>query len=349
MKPVIGITMGDPAGIGSEILLKSVVNRKLPSNAHYVVFGDYKYLEKSFNKFFSSKNNFSKFFSYSDDYFIEKNQHDRPIAVVDYKTLKNVRPWFGRATPTGGYASGVYIEGAVKAVMNHKIDSIVTLPINKEAFWLGGWGKRFPGHTEMLANLARVKKYAIMLVDGPLRAIHVTSHIPLRAVPSLITTRKVADTISLAIQGCQMLGIKRPRVAVCGLNPHAGDGGVLGNEEKKIIQPAIRQFTRSRYKVTGPFPADTMWPKVVNGEYDIGVAMFHDQGQIPLKFFSFQQRKKMRWEVGGVNVTIGLPFVRTSVMHGTAYEIAGKGFASTKSFLDAIKLASRILRTHLSR
>jgi 4-hydroxythreonine-4-phosphate dehydrogenase len=218
----------------------------------------------------------------------------------------------------------------------------VTAPINKVSFRLGGWGKRFIGHTEMLAELTGSKEVGLMLVHGSLRAIHVTSHVPLKAVPALITRRRVTGSIRLADLGVRMMGIRGPRIAVCGLNPHAGDGGLMGHEEERAIAPAVAACRREGLRVDGPLPADTVWPFILAGRYDVAVAMYHDQGQIPIKMHGFRVGKNVT-QSGGVNVTIGLPIIRTSPAHGTAFDIAGKGLASEESFVEALTLAARMV------
>jgi 4-hydroxythreonine-4-phosphate dehydrogenase len=190
----------------------------------------------------------------------------------------------------------------------------------------------------MLASLARAKNTALMLTDGLLRAVHVTSHVALRDVFKMLTKKKIMNTILLTHAGLVGLGIRRPRIAVCGLNPHAGDGGLFGNEEIRIIAPAVRACRAKGINVKGPLSADTVWPKVACGRYDAGVAMYHDQGQIAVKFQGFRISKKQTLS-GGVNVTLGLPFVRTSPAHGTAYDIAGRGRASERSMIEATAAA----------
>jgi 4-hydroxythreonine-4-phosphate dehydrogenase len=227
----------------------------------------------------------------------------------------------------------------VRACLKKRIHAMVTAPINKRSFLMGGWGKKYVGHTEMLAGLTRVTDYALMMVVGRLRAVHVTSHIPLKEVAKSITAARVSATIRLTHHGLRQLGFFKPRIAVCGLNPHAGDGGVLGKEEAGAIFPAVKKCRQNGILVDGPLSADTLWPQVAGGLYDAGVAMYHDQGQIPIKLFGFQFEKGKEVLTRGVNVTLGLPIIRTSVAHGTAYDIAGRGVASEGSLLEAIRMA----------
>ncbi len=298
MKPRIGITIGDPAGVGPEIVRKALHRPDVLQICVPVTFGD--------------------------------------LGVPSNKSFR-----YGVATAANGKASGIYIEAAIQAALTKQIDAVVTAPINKQSFRMGGWGKKFTGHTEMFAKLTGARRVALMLVHGPLRAVHVTSHIPLKKVASALTVSRVLETILLTHQALRKMGIKNPRIAVCGLNPHAGDGGLLGKEERTVIAPAIRKAKQKKVRAEGPLSADTVWPLVRDGVYDAGVAMYHDQGQIPIKLSSFSSTGKNTL-VRGVNVTLGLPIVRTSVAHGTAYEIAGKGKASEESLVDAIKLAAKM-------
>ena len=220
---------------------------------------------------------------------------------------------------------------AVELALNKKVDGIVTAPISKEALKMAGM--KWHGHTEMLAKLTNTKDYAMMLVGEPLRVILVTIHTPLRSVPDMITRESVLKTIKLAKKACDMLGIENPRIAVAGLNPHAGEAGIFGSEESNAIIPAIEDAKKLGIPVAGPYPPDTVFNKAYNGEIDMVVCMYHDQGLIPLKMIAFDR---------GVNVTVGLPIIRTSPDHGTAYDIAWKGIANPSSMLEAIKLAARL-------
>jgi len=331
MKTLIGLTMGDPAGVGPEIVLKALRHPWVKKNCRSIVYGDARFLKSTGGAFLKSR------------FSIQKLLQD--TRIVDLKNIKPKAVKNGVPSKAGGQASGDYIKAAVVDAKAGHIQALVTAPINKVSFRMGGWGKQFVGHTEMLARLTQSKSFALMLVCGNVRAVHVTSHVPLRMVSSLITKKRVADTIKLAHHGLKLMGFQFPRIAVCALNPHAGEDGLLGDEEQKKIEPAIQACRRSGLNVKGPFPSDSLWPQVNNKIFDIGVAMYHDQGQIPVKFcgFKFQQDRSINARqpviIRGVNVTLGLPFIRTSVDHGTAYDIAGKGIASEHSLVDAIKLA----------
>lgn len=312
MKPTIGITMGDPTGIGPELLLKTFSNTRIHRRANFVVYGDASYLVR-----------LSQFFN-------KKGFHWPLRATVkDMGTLKHRSLEFGKVESWAGQASALYIEQAVSDIQKNYIDAMVTLPINKESFATSRLGRKFTDHTQALAGLSKTTSVALMLVAGPLRAVHVTQHVPLKKVAKLITKSRVSETIRLALAGLTQMGIKHPRLAVCGLNPHAGDGGTLGREEIAVISPVIQSFKKKKYLVEGPISADAVWTRVEKGEFDAAVAMYHDQGQIPIKMTKHPV----------VNVSLGLPFVRTSVGHGTAFDKAGKGVASNASFLQAIETA----------
>lgn len=262
----IGITLGDVAGIGPEIVTKALASRQLDPRFDYEVIG-----------------------------------------TPNTKRAADAADWI---------ASGV------KRCLAGDLVALVTAPVNKKI--VAPW----PGQTELLASLSKTGKFAMMLVGGPLRVALVTTHAPLRAVPKLITGRRIRDVIELTEDFCRRIGIKRPRIGVAGLNPHAGEGGMFGDEERRIIAPAIK-----RTRAVGPLPADTLFHKAYRGEFDAVVAMYHDQGLVPLKMIAFDT---------GVNLTLGLPFVRTSPDHGTAYDIAGKNLARPDSMIAAINLAARL-------
>jgi 4-hydroxythreonine-4-phosphate dehydrogenase len=234
----------------------------------------------------------------------------------------------GKPTAESGRASAVYIREAVKLAVNKQVDAMVTAPISKEALKMAGLN--WPGHTEMIAELTGTKDYAMMLAGGPLRVILVTIHTAIRNVPDLVTRDKVLKTIRLAKKACTMLGIRHPRIAVAGLNPHAGEAGLFGDEETREILPAIEAAGREGIEASGPFPPDTLFHKAYKGEVDMVVCMYHDQGLVPLKMIAFDK---------GVNVTVGLPIIRTSPDHGTAYDIAWSGQADPSSMIEALKLA----------
>lgn len=319
----LAVTMGDPGGIGPEVVVKALHSAEVRDICLPVVVGDSSVI--------------------SDTVKLLK----LPLKVRTIGNLKEAKHIkgtidildvpgtfrFTKTEPTaeGGRACVNYIKKAVELALNKHVDGIVTAPIAKEALKMAGC--RWPGHTEMLADLTGTKEYAMMLVGGPLRVILVTIHTALKNVPELITKQKIVKTIRLAKKASGMLGIKKPGIAVAGLNPHAGEAGMFGDEEIKKITPAIKMAAQEGIFVSGPYPPDTVFYKAYKGEVDIIVCMYHDQGLIPLKMIAFDK---------GVNVTVGLPFVRTSPDHGTAYDIAWKGTADPSSMIEAIKLAVRL-------
>ena len=248
---------------------------------------------------------------------------------------------FSEVSAKTGKASGEFIEVAVNFAKDGKIDAIVTNPIHKESFTLGGYGNRYAGHTEMLADMTDTKSYCMMLAHGDLRVCHVTTHVSLLdALSQYITTERIIEVIRLSDEVCRNLGIRSPLVGVAGINPHAGEHGKFGEDEERIIIPALKSVAEDGIRVEGPVPADTLFSKAKGGWYDIVVAMYHDQGHIPAKFNGFiYDHSNQQWNMRGVNVTLGLPIIRTSVDHGTAFGKAGKGKADHGSLLDAVKFA----------
>jgi len=234
----------------------------------------------------------------------------------------------GRAQAEAGRGAYEYLCHAIDDAMTQRIRAIVTAPLNKKAMQMGGVD--YPGHTEILAERSGTSRYAMMLANPELRVLLVTIHVPLTAVPALITYEAELDTIRLADLACRQAGLQQPRIAVAGLNPHAGEDGRFGREEIEIIAPAIESAQAEGLNVTGPLPGDTVFMRARNGEFDVVVAQYHDQGLIPVKYLGVEQ---------GVNITVGLPFVRTSVDHGTAYSIAGQGIADHSSLRNAYDTA----------
>lgn len=308
----IAITIGDPSGIGPEIVLKSIISEGIAGIFKPVVVGDYAVIEEAVERL-----------------NIPVNFKD--IEIINIDEIKNRDFEKSRPTVNGGRACVAYIKKAVELALNKEVDAIVTAPISKESLKMAGF--KWPGHTEMLAELTNTKDYAMMFYSDKLKLTLVTIHTALKNVPSLITKDKVLKVIILAKKACHMLGIDKPKVAVAGLNPHAGEAGIFGDEEINEIIPAVNEAYASGISASGPYPADTLFHKAYNGEFDIIVCMYHDQGLIPLKMIAFDK---------AVNVTVGLPIIRTSPDHGTAYDIAWKGIANPSSMIEAIKLAARL-------
>jgi 4-hydroxythreonine-4-phosphate dehydrogenase len=321
----LAITIGDAGGIGPEVTLKALASGKIPNNCHVCVIGDRIVIEEAL-RLLRIPMSLRIVNSGNEPLFLSKQ---RSITLIDMGLLRKFDK--KQISARNGLASAEYIKKAVELASKKQVDGIVTAPISKESWKISGFG--WPGHTELLAELTRTKNYAMMLAGGPLRVILATIHVALKDVPRLITKTRVLKTIRLAKKACDMLSIKHPAILVAGLNPHAGESGMFGFEEMKTIIPAIRQAKNEGIPVTGPFPPDTVFNRAYKGKADIIICMYHDQGLIPLKMIAFDE---------GVNVTVGLPFIRTSPDHGTAFDIAWKGIANPSSMIEAIKMAARL-------
>ncbi len=321
----IGITMGCPVGIGPEIILKFFLSSPQNDTCRPVVLGDIGVLRRA-----------AVHLSLECNIVPWRPGEDFPpsdsLPVMEISTLDPAGLAWGEPTAETGRAMGRYIEEAVRLSALGVIEAIVTCPVSKYALRMGGYP--FPGHTEMLARLTSSDQHVMMMAGPVLRVSLVTIHVPLSAVPGLLTPREVLRVIGITGRSLAVdYGIAAPRLAVAGLNPHAGEGGLFGDEEERIIVPAVAAARQEGWQVTGPLPPDTVFHRAVNGEFDAVVCMYHDQGLIPFKLLHFSN---------GVNVTLGLPLVRTSVDHGTAYDIAGQGLASPESLHAAWNMAAGI-------
>ncbi len=330
MIPLVGLTMGDPAGIGPEIIIKALASRAVWSACRPLVIGQKRVLEDTARRLGSRLR------------FEVASASALPVArrglclLVESGPRASAPPRLGRPSAAGGRAALAAIEAAVTLALRGRIQAIVTAPVSKEG--LRRAGSPFAGHTEMLASLTGAKRYAMMLVGGPLRVSLATIHIPLREVPRSLTHSGIRNVIELTRDAIRHLGSAEERIAVCGLNPHAGESGIMGEEDRRIIAPAVRAAARRGIAVSGPLPADTVFHRAARGEFAAVVAMYHDQGLIPLKTVAFDT---------GVNLTLGLPIIRTSVDHGTAYDLAGRDLASPASLIAAITLAATLARRRL--
>jgi len=335
-RPILGITMGDPFGVGPEIAVKALVKKEIYSMCRPLLIGDAEVFRQAVT-FIGLGLKVRSVQSVTESGF-EPGQID-VLQPADC-SVRELR--YGTISAAAGHAAFVAIEKAIELAQNKKIHAVVTGPINKEAINLAGHD--FPGHTEIFARYTGTKDYAMLLIYGNLRVIHVTTHIPLQQVSGMITQDRVLKVIELAEDACKKFGIIAPRIGVAGLNPHAGDGGLFGRQEQEHITPAIETARSAGIHAEGPIPSDTLFPKAIGGLYDICVAMYHDQGHIPLKLTGFiWDKKNMRWlSVNGVNITLGLPIIRTSVDHGTAFDIAGRGIASPDSMINAIEYAVKL-------
>jgi 4-phospho-D-threonate 3-dehydrogenase / 4-phospho-D-erythronate 3-dehydrogenase len=321
--PRIGITMGDPAGIGPEVVLKAVAEEEVRRACIPVIIGDAPLLAHT-----------ARTLDLQSGYDIVRAdepfpEHSEPVIYH----LGNIHGFIEPGIESGaaGKAAGGYIEAAVELCAAGSIDAVATAPINKRALFLGGYS--FPGHTEFFAHLTGAEEYAMAFVAGNLRIVLISTHVPLAEAIRLVERDRVLEIINLTHRELQRWGIERPRLAVAALNPHGAEGGLFGVEEASEIMPAIDAGRRDDINVQGPYSADTVFLRASRGEFDAVVACYHDQAMIPVKCLSFGE---------AVNVTLGLPFIRTSVDHGTAFDIAGKGLAEHSSMVAAIKLAAEL-------
>lgn len=332
----IAITMGDPAGIGPEIVVKALTERSVFERCIPVVIGDYEALKDAVR--FSGISLDLKEIQSMEEAVGEFGQ-------IEYINLNYLKPggWnYKENSAVCGEASFQYVVYAIRLAMEGKAAAVITAPISKEAINMAG--HHYSGHTEIFAEYTGTKDYAMLLASENLRVIHVTTHCALSEACRLIRRDRVLTVIKLADKGCRMLGIDYPRIGVAGLNPHCSEDGLFGTEEASEIIPAIQEAKKLGIKVEGPESPDTVFVKCKAGMYDIVVAMYHDQGHIPLKLNAFQwdEKKGQYKSVRGINCTIGLPIVRASVDHGTAFGKAGEGRANADSMLDAIEAGLRM-------
>jgi 4-phospho-D-threonate 3-dehydrogenase / 4-phospho-D-erythronate 3-dehydrogenase len=323
-KPIVAITMGDAAGVGPEIIMKSLAHAQVYDRCRPLAIGDAERLSEA-GRIIGSR---LQVRSLSPDE-VEKAAFTPGIVdCVDLKLIPKGLPW-GKLSAQAGDAAFRYVEVAAKLALSGKVAAICTAPLNKEALQLGG--HHFPGHTELLAYLTGTKEVSMMLSTPKMRVLHVTTHIGLIDAIAKIEPGLVERTIERGYVAVQKAGISNPRIGVCGINPHAGENGLFGyGEEEEKIVPAIKACRARGWNVEGPLPADTLFFRAQRGDFDLVIAMYHDQGHGPVKVLGLES---------GVNITIGLPVIRTSVDHGTAFDIAGTGMADERSMLEAIRQA----------
>ncbi|MBA7572918.1 D-threonate 4-phosphate dehydrogenase [subsurface metagenome] len=335
-KPIIGISMGDPAGVGPEIAVKALNRDTVHSVCHPLIIGDAWILERELKRYSPDKT-----------LHVVRSVHQcrfsaEVINVFDLDIPNSQDIPVGKISAVAGNAAFSTIMKLIELALRGEIDATVTGPVHKKA--INDAGHHFTGHTEIFAEYTGTENYAMLLACEQLKVIHVTTHVPLREACDLITQGRVYSRIKLMHDGLMKLGIENPRIGVAGLNPHAGDEGLFGDEDTKAIQPAVEQAKTEGYKVEGPIPPDTLFPKALGKYYDGCVAMYHDQGHIPFKMagFAWDDVKQAMKSVVGVNITLGLPIIRTSVDHGTAFDIAGQGLACEEALVDAIKYAAKM-------
>ena len=336
-RPILAITMGDPASIGPEITVKALARQEIYQICRPLVVGDACMLERA-----RRVTGLEDIRVHRVTASTEAEYAPGTIDVLDMRLVDAEALPVGRVSAAAGEAAFRYVEKAIALAMADEVDGTVTNAFNKEAVNLAG--HHFSGHTEVYAAYTHTKNYTMMLARGDLRVVHVSTHVSLREACDRVKKDRVLEVIRIAWQACRDLGIDRPRVGVAGLNPHSGENGLFGREEIEEIIPAIEAARAQGVEVDGPVPPDTVFSKARGGWYDIVVAMYHDQGHIPLKLLGFvYNRERRAWEtVDGVNITLGLPIVRVSVDHGTAFDQAGSGSASPSSLINAIGYAARL-------
>lgn len=350
-RPTLGITMGDPGGIGAEVIVKALHDPEIRKLARFVIFG--------LNEVLAYSADLAEIepFWWRDQHERFAGRYEQDVVCLDYDEFSVLGLNDHQPTRAGGQASFHFVSDATQAALRKKVDAIVTAPISKEAWKLAGFD-RWPGHTELLAEKTKAKRFAMMFAALPqdsrfraagpaglaslipnykgLRVVLATIHEPLFDLRNIMKIGTIFDPIDLADKALrEWFGIEKPRIAVCGINPHAGENGHIGDDEKRIVEPAIQMARAAGIDAHGPFPGDTIFVKAAQGQYDLVVAMYHDQGLIPVKLLDMS---------GTVNLTLGLPIIRTSPDHGTAYDIVGKNKADPGSMKAAIVMACDIVK-----
>jgi 4-phospho-D-threonate 3-dehydrogenase / 4-phospho-D-erythronate 3-dehydrogenase len=336
-RPLIGISVGDPAGIGPEITAKALALDETYRVCRPLVVCDLGVMEAAVR--FSKLPLKTRAVSSPAEGRYELGTLD----VLDMKNVDMAKLEYKKVAAMTGKASYEYIERVIKLAMAKEIDATVTGPIHKEA--IAAAGCKHPGHTEIYGALTGTRDYTMMLADGNFRVVHVSTHVALREAIERVKKPRVLRVIELAYDALRRMGVEKPRIAVAGLNPHAGEAGMFGREEIEHIQPAIDEARARGMNVDGPIPPDTVFAKMKGGQYDMVVCMYHDQGHIPTKLagFSYDQKTNTWTAMSGVNVTLGLPIIRASVDHGVAFGKAGEGRANPESMIQAIHMAIRLV------
>ncbi len=334
MPPTLAITMGDPAGVGPEIILKAIaalLPRIRAGELRLLVIGHRSALEAA-----------RRVIPDAPEIPVTAEGAEWPALALVPAGIEEEPVAFGELSPEGGRFAYLAVETAARLALAGRIGGIVTAPLTKEALNLAGY--RYAGHTDMLAALTETPSSVMLLAHGPMRVSHVTTHVALEKVASLITPERLRRTIDLTLAALRDLGMARPRLAIAALNPHAGEGGLFGTTDTDVIAPVIEDYARAGEDITGPVPGDTVFVKLRAQQFDAVVAMYHDQGHIPVKLLGFQVDPATgSWmALSGVNITLGLPIIRTSVDHGTAFDIAGTGKANADSMIEAIEYAERM-------
>jgi 4-phospho-D-threonate 3-dehydrogenase / 4-phospho-D-erythronate 3-dehydrogenase len=335
-RPIIGISVGDPAGIGPEVTLKALAQPEIYQVCRPLVIAETRLMQAAVA--FSGANVRIRPISAPQAGVYEPGTID----LLDLHNIDGAAIPYRQVSAECGRAAFEYVQKVIELALAKQIDATVTGPINKEAINLAGF--HYAGHTEIYAKLTQTKDYAMLLLHERFRVIHVSTHVALREACNRVKQERVYRVIQLAQTTLQRLGIAAPKIAVAGLNPHAGEQGLFGREEIEEIQPAVRRAAQEGINVAGPLPADTVFSKMAGGQYDVVVVMYHDQGHIPTKLLGFRYNEQTgAWDnVSGVNLTCGLPIIRVSVDHGTAFDKAGEGRANSESMVQAIQVAAQL-------
>jgi 4-hydroxythreonine-4-phosphate dehydrogenase len=334
LKPILAITMGDPGGVGPEIIAKALAHSEVYDQSRPLVVGERRALDAAIR--ITGRPLEVRCVERPS----EAGEHQGTVDLIDLNNIDIEQIGRARVCPEVGRAAYEYLERATQMALRDEVGAIVTAPLNKEALSEAGWVG--VGHTELLARFAGVadKSVAMMLASKSLRVVHVSTHVSLRRAIEMVTPERIATAARLAGETARDIVGRDPHLAIAGLNPHAGEHGLFGSEEQEFIEPAVEQLRAEGWHVSGPLSPDTVFLRAAAGDFDVVIAMYHDQGHIPSKFAGFDDT---------VNVTLGLPIVRTSVDHGTAYDIAGTGKANEANLLAAIDLAAQMARNRERR
>lgn len=345
MTPILAITMGDPAGIGPEICVRSLAHKDTYTLCKPIIVGDAKIIQLAVDLL-----KLDQPFTVNavTDVKDAKFEHGT-IDVYDLDLIDMSTFMFGEVQVQCGNAAFQYVRKAIDLAMANEVDGTCTAPLNKEAIHLAG--HNYDGHTEIYATFTGTKKYAMLLADGPMRVIHVSTHVSLREACDRCKKDRIIEVYELIDDACRQFGIDNPHIAIAGLNPHCSENGLFGWEEAKEIIPAVEELKARGFNVEGPVPPDSVFAKAKSGKYDGVVAQYHDQGHIPLKVVGFN------WDAAtgkmlpqkGVNITLGLPIIRVSVDHGTAFDVAGKGVAAEDALISSIEYAAKMAVTRRER
>lgn len=331
-RPLLGISVGDPAGVGPEITAKALADPEIYGICRPLVVSDIQVMLDAVRiaKVPLVLNGIS---SPADGLY-----QAGALDVLDMKNVDNDNLVYGEISTDAGKASFEYVQKVIELALAGDIDATITGPIHKEAINAAGF--HYAGHTEIYADLTQTDDYTMMLADGDFRVVHISTHVSLREAVERVKKDRILRVIRLAHDGLKSMGMANPRIAVAGLNPHCGEGGLFGTEDDEEIVPAVEEARSQGILAEGPIPGDTVFSKMKGGQYDLVVAMYHDQGHIPMKFAGFQydEQTKSWLSMSGVNITLGLPIIRSSVDHGVAFDRAGQGTANPESMIQAIKM-----------